>query len=113
MPGRWAEGWRLVAHGGDRGGRPPAHPFIARQCDKGQRENARWLYTGHLSRRRGFYSVPSPLPLSCWSCCWLPRWCFASCSLLLNPNHEIFGFLVVFGSAVSIAGACTVPSTAI
>ena len=29
-------------------------------------------------------------------------------ALLLNPHHEVFGFLVVFGSVVSIAGACGV-----
>jgi drug/metabolite transporter (DMT)-like permease len=29
-------------------------------------------------------------------------------ALLLNPHHEIFGFLVVIGSLVSIGGACVV-----
>ena len=33
---------------------------------------------------------------------------FGSFAYLLNPHHEVFGFLVVFGSVVSIVGACAV-----
>ena len=29
-------------------------------------------------------------------------------ALLLNPHHELFGAIVVFGSIVSIVGACAV-----
>jgi hypothetical protein len=29
-------------------------------------------------------------------------------SLLLNPHHEIFGIVVVFGTVVSIIGACAI-----
>ena len=29
-------------------------------------------------------------------------------ALLLNPHHEVFGFVVVLGTLVSILGACAI-----
>jgi hypothetical protein len=29
-------------------------------------------------------------------------------ALILNPHHEVFGLLVIFGTAVSILGACAI-----
>jgi len=29
-------------------------------------------------------------------------------ALILNPHHEVFGFLVILGTVVSIAGACAI-----
>ena len=29
-------------------------------------------------------------------------------ALLLNPHHEVFGFVVILGTVVSILGACAI-----
>ena len=75
-------------------------------------ENARWfVYSGiFVAAAQGFlYSAlavaPIMLVVPLLQLSLVFRFLFA---LLLNPHHEVFGFLVVFGSVVSIAGACAV-----
>ena len=75
-------------------------------------ENVRWfVYSGiFVAAAQGFlYSAlavaPIMLVVPLLQLSLVFRFLFA---LLLNPNHEVFGFLVVFGSVVSIAGACAV-----
>ena len=75
-------------------------------------ENSRWfVYSGiFVAAAQGFlYSAlavaPIMLVIPLLQLSLVFRFLFA---LLLNPHHEIFGFLVVFGSAVSIAGASAV-----
>ena len=75
-------------------------------------ENARWfVYSGiFVAAAQGFlYSAlavaPIMLVVPLLQLSLVFRFLFA---YLLNPHHEIFGFLVVFGSIVSIAGACAV-----
>ena len=87
-------------------------PSLRGNVTKVSGENARWfVYSGiFVAAAQGFlYSAlavaPIMLVVPLLQLSLVFRFLFA---LLLNPNHEIFGFLVVFGSAVSIAGACTV-----
>jgi uncharacterized membrane protein len=75
-------------------------------------ENARWfVYSGiFVAAAQGFlYSAlaiaPIMLVVPLLQLSLVFRFFFA---YLLNPHHEVFGFLVVFGSVLSIAGACTV-----
>ncbi len=75
-------------------------------------ENARWfVYSGiFVAAAQGFlYSAlavaPIMLVIPLLQLSLVFRFLFA---LLLNPDHEVFGFLVVFGTVVSIAGACAV-----
>ena len=75
-------------------------------------ENARWfVYSGiFVAAAQGFlYSAlalaPIMLVVPLLQLSLVFRFFFA---YLLNPQHEVFGFLVVFGSLVSIAGACAV-----
>lgn len=75
-------------------------------------ENARWfVYSGvFVAAAQGFiYSAlavaPIMLIIPLLQLSLVFRFVFA---LLLNPHHEVFGFLVVFGTVVSIAGACAV-----
>jgi drug/metabolite transporter (DMT)-like permease len=75
-------------------------------------ENARWfVYSGiFVAAAQGFiYSAlavaPIMLVVPLLQLSLVFRFVFA---FLLNPHHEVFGFLVVLGSVVSIAGACAV-----
>jgi drug/metabolite transporter (DMT)-like permease len=75
-------------------------------------ENARWfVYSGiFVAAAHGFlYSAlavaPIMLVVPLLQLSLVFRFVFA---LLLNPHHEIFGFVVVLGSVVSIIGACAV-----
>jgi drug/metabolite transporter (DMT)-like permease len=87
-------------------------PSLRRNVMKVSGENARWfVYSGiFVAAAQGFlYSAlavaPIMLVVPLLQLSLVFRFVFA---LLLNPHHEVFGFLVVFGSVVSIAGACAV-----
>ena len=75
-------------------------------------ENARWfVYSGiFVAAAQGFLYcalavAPIMLVVPLLQLSLVFRFLFA---YLLNPHHEVFGFLVVFGSVVSIVGACAV-----
>ena len=85
---------------------------IRRNLMQVSRENARWfVYSGvFVAAAQGFlYSAlalaPIMLVIPLLQLSLVFRFLFA---YLLNPHHEVFGFLVVFGSVVSIIGACAV-----
>jgi drug/metabolite transporter (DMT)-like permease len=87
-------------------------PSLRRNVMNVSRENVRWfVYSGiFVAAAQGFlYSAlavaPIMLVIPLLQLSLVFRFLFA---LLLNPHHEVFGFLVVFGSVVSIAGACAV-----
>ena len=87
-------------------------PSLRRNVMNVSGENARWfVYSGiFVAAAQGFlYSAlavaPIMLVVPLLQLSLVFRFLFA---LLLNPHHEVFGFLVVFGSVVSIAGACAV-----
>ena len=87
-------------------------PSLRRNVMKVSGENARWfVYSGiFVAAAQGFlYSAlavaPIMLVIPLLQLSLVFRFLFA---LLLNPHHEVFGFLVVFGTVVSIAGACAV-----
>jgi drug/metabolite transporter (DMT)-like permease len=87
-------------------------PALRRNVMQVGSENARWfVYSGiFVAAAQGFlYSAlavaPIMLVVPLLQLSLVFRFVFA---LLLNPHHEVFGFLVVFGSVVSIAGACGV-----
>ena len=87
-------------------------PSLRSNVTKVSSENARWfVYSGiFVAAAQGFlYSALALAPIMVvvplLQLSLVFRFLFA---LLLNPNHEVFGFLVVFGSVVSIAGACAV-----
>lgn len=87
-------------------------PALRRNVTAVSAENARWfVYSGILvAAAQGFlYSAlalaPIMLVIPLLQLSLVFRFLFA---LLLNPHHEVFGFLVVFGTVVSIAGACAV-----
>src|SRR6185295_11300677 len=87
-------------------------PSLRRNVMAVTRENARWfVYSGiFVAAAQGFlYSAlavaPIMLVVPLLQLSLVFRFLFA---LLLNPHHEVFGFLVVLGSIVSIAGACAV-----
>ena len=76
------------------------------------RENARWfIYSGiFVAAAHGFlYSALAVAPIMVVApllqLSLVFRFMF---SLLLNPHHEVFGFVVVLGTIVSILGACAV-----
>jgi len=75
-------------------------------------ENARWfVYSGvFVAAAQGFlYSALAVAPIMVIApllqLSLVFRFLFAA---MLNPHHEVFGFLVVFGSGVSIIGACAI-----
>jgi uncharacterized membrane protein len=75
-------------------------------------ENARWfVYSGiFVSAAHGFlYSALAVAPIMLVApllqLSLVFRFIFA---LMLNPHHEVFGFVVVFGTVVSILGACAI-----
>jgi drug/metabolite transporter (DMT)-like permease len=75
-------------------------------------ENARWFVSSGIfvAAAQGFlYSAlavaPLMLVIPLLQLSLVFRFLFA---YLFNPHHEVFGFLVVFGSVVSIVGACAV-----
>ena len=87
-------------------------PSLRSNVTKVSGENARWfVYSGiFVAAAQGFlYSAlavaPIMLVVPLLQLSLVFRFFFA---YLLNPHHEVFGFLVVFGSVVSIAGACAV-----
>ena len=87
-------------------------PALRRNVMNVSGENARWfVYSGiFVAAAQGFlYSAlavaPIMLVVPLLQLSLVFRFVFA---LLLNPDHEVFGFLVIFGSVVSIAGACGV-----
>jgi drug/metabolite transporter (DMT)-like permease len=87
-------------------------PSLRRNVATVSGENARWfVYSGiFVAAAQGFlYSAlavaPIMLVVPLLQLSLVFRFLFA---YLLNPHHEVFGFLVVFGSVVSIAGACAV-----
>jgi drug/metabolite transporter (DMT)-like permease len=87
-------------------------PSLRSNVAKVSGENARWfVYSGiFVAAAQGFlYSAlavaPIMLVVPLLQLSLVFRFLFA---YLLNPHHEVFGFLVVFGSIVSIAGACAV-----
>jgi drug/metabolite transporter (DMT)-like permease len=74
--------------------------------------NARWfVYSGiFVAAAHGFlYSALAVAPIMLVApllqLSLVFRFLFA---LMLNPHHEVFGFLVVFGTIVSIIGACAI-----
>lgn len=75
-------------------------------------ENARWfVYSGiFVAAAHGFlYSALAVAPIMVVApllqLSLVFRFFFA---LILNPHHEVFGFVVILGTVVSIAGACAV-----
>ena len=87
-------------------------PSLRRNVTKVSGENARWfVYSGiFVAAAQGFlYSAlavaPIMLVIPLLQLSLIFRFLLA---LLMNPHHEVFGFLVVFGTVVSIAGACAV-----
>jgi drug/metabolite transporter (DMT)-like permease len=75
-------------------------------------ENARWfVYSGiFVAAAHGFlYSALAVAPIMLVApllqLALVFRFLFA---LLLNPHHEVFGFLIVAGTVVSILGACAI-----
>jgi drug/metabolite transporter (DMT)-like permease len=75
-------------------------------------ENARWfVYSGiFVAAAHGFlYSALAVAPIMLVApllqLSLVFRFLFA---LLLNPHHEVFGFVVVLGTVVSILGACAI-----
>jgi drug/metabolite transporter (DMT)-like permease len=87
-------------------------PSLRRNVVKVSRENARWfVYSGiFVAAAQGFlYSAlavaPIMLVVPLLQLSLVFRFVFA---VLLNPHHEVFGAFVVFGSIVSIVGACAV-----
>jgi drug/metabolite transporter (DMT)-like permease len=87
-------------------------PSLRRNVMRARAENARWfVYSGiFVAAAQGFlYSAlalaPIMLVIPLLQLSLVFRFLFA---YLFNPHHEVFGFLVVFGSVVSIVGACAV-----
>jgi drug/metabolite transporter (DMT)-like permease len=87
-------------------------PSFRRNVTKVSRDNARWfVYSGiFVAAAQGFlYSAlavaPIMLVIPLLQLSLVFRFFFA---LLLNPEHEVFGPVVVLATIVSIAGACAV-----
>jgi drug/metabolite transporter (DMT)-like permease len=87
-------------------------PSLRRNVLAVNSENARWfVYSGiFVAGAHGFlYSALAVAPIMLVApllqLSLVFRFLFA---LLLNPQHEVFGFLVVFGTVVSIVGACAI-----
>jgi drug/metabolite transporter (DMT)-like permease len=87
-------------------------PSLRRNVMTVTSENARWfVYSGvFVAGAHGFlYSALAVAPIMLIApllqLSLVFRFLFA---YMLNPHHEVFGFLVVFGSVVSILGACAI-----
>ncbi len=87
-------------------------PSLRRNVMQVSRESARWfVYSGiFVAAAQGFlYSAlalaPIMLVVPLLQLSLVFRFLFA---FLFNPHHELFGAMVVIGSAVSILGACAV-----
>ena len=87
-------------------------PSMRRNVMQVRADNARWfVYSGvFVAAAQGFlYSALAVAPIMLVApllqLSLVFRFLFA---LLLNPQHELFGAMVVFGSIVSIVGACAV-----
>ena len=87
-------------------------PSLRRNVMTVSGENARWfVYSGiFVAAAHGFlYSALAVAPIMLVApllqLSLVFRFLFA---LMLNPHHEVFGFVVVFGSIVSIVGACAI-----
>jgi drug/metabolite transporter (DMT)-like permease len=87
-------------------------PSLRRNVMQVSGDNARWfVYSGvFVAAAQGFlYSALAVAPIMLVApllqLSLVFRFLFA---LLLNPHHEVFGFVVVMGTVVSIAGACAV-----
>jgi drug/metabolite transporter (DMT)-like permease len=87
-------------------------PSLRRNVLAVSRENARWfVYSGiFVAGAHGFlYSALAVAPIMVVApllqLSLVFRFLFA---VMLNPHHEVFGFLVVFGTVVSIVGACAI-----
>jgi drug/metabolite transporter (DMT)-like permease len=87
-------------------------PSLRRNVMTVSADNARWfVYSGiFVACAQGFlYSALAVAPIMLVApllqLSLVFRFVFA---LLLNPHHEVFGFLVVMGTVVSILGACAI-----
>jgi len=87
-------------------------PSLRRNVMAVTRENARWfVYSGiFVAAAHGFlYSALAVAPIMLVApllqLSLVFRFLFA---LLLNPHHEVFGFVVILGTVVSILGACAI-----
>ncbi len=87
-------------------------PSLRRNVMQVSGENARWfVYSGiFVAAAHGFlYSALAVAPIMLVApllqLSLVFRFLFA---LILNPHHEVFGLLVIFGTAVSIVGACAI-----
>ncbi len=87
-------------------------PSLRRNVTQVSSENARWfVYSGiFVAAAHGFlYSALAVAPIMLVApllqLSLVFRFLFA---LILNPHHEVFGFLVIFGTVVSIVGACAI-----
>ena len=87
-------------------------PSLRRNVMQVRRENVRWfVYSGiFVAGAHGFFYsalavAPIMLVAPLLQLSLVFRFLFA---LLLNPHHEVFGWLVVIGSVVSILGACAI-----
>jgi drug/metabolite transporter (DMT)-like permease len=87
-------------------------PSLRRNVLQVSSENARWFtYSGiFVAAAQGlFYCALAVAPIMLVApllqLSLVFRFLFAA---LLNPHHEVFGVLVIVGSAVSIAGACVI-----
>ena len=87
-------------------------PSLRRNVMRVTGENARWfVYSGvFVAAAHGFlYSALAVAPIMLVApllqMSLVFRFLFA---LILNPHHEVFGFVVVVGTIVSIVGACAI-----
>ena len=87
-------------------------PSLRRNVMQVSGENARWfVYSGiFVAAAHGFlYSALAVAPIMLVApllqLSLVFRFLFA---LILNPHHEVFGLLVIFGTVVSILGACAI-----
>jgi uncharacterized membrane protein len=87
-------------------------PSLRRNVLQVSSENARWfVYSGlFVAAAHGFlYTALAVAPIMLVAPLLQLSLVFRLLfSLLLNPRHEVFGFPVVIGSVVSIAGACAI-----
>jgi drug/metabolite transporter (DMT)-like permease len=87
-------------------------PSLRRNVMAVTRDNARWfVYSGiFVAAAHGFlYSALAVAPIMLVApllqLSLVFRFFFA---LMLNPHHEVFGFVVILGTVVSILGACAI-----
>ena len=90
----------------------PLIPSLRRNVMRVTGENARWfVYSGiFVAAAHGFlYSALAVAPIMLVApllqLSLVFRFLFA---LILNPHHEVFGFVVIVGTIVSIVGACAI-----